>query len=179
MSLLKGMGVTLAVLAGIALLCAGVIRWEKRHSSEEGEEYDERQRYARGNAYRLSFYVSFCYYLGLLFCMKFIEEKDSVYTMLFIGVGLQLMVFHIYCLLSHAALPLSETDKPWRVIYFYSGLAVLAVIDFLKFAVFGKAEGLTELSGNALRSLMLGVTWGSLALMHLIQYFRDRKERDL
>lgn len=174
MNLLKVTGAIVAVLAGIVLLCAGGIRWEKRHSGDQDEEYDERQKYARGNAYRLSFYVSFCYYLGLLWCMRFMEELESVYMLLFVGVGLQLMVFHIYCLLSHAALPLSETDKPWRVIYVYSGLAVLAVIDFLKFAVFGKAEGLTELSGNAVRSLILCVTWGSLALMHLIQYFRDR-----
>ena len=175
MSLLKVTGMILAVLAGIVLLCAGGIRWEKHHCVEKDAEYDERQKYARGNAYRLSFYVSFCYFLGLLFGMPFLEEMETVYMLLFIGVGLQLMVFHVYCLLSHSALPLSETDRPWRVIYIYSGFFVISI---LKFAMYmgEKAADLTNLSGNAVRSLMLSVTWGSLALMYLIQYLRDRRD---
>mgnify|MGYP003313781114 CR=1 FL=1 len=175
MSLLKVTGAILAVLAGIVVLCVGVIRWEKRYSDEKDEKYDERQRYAQGNAYKLCFYVSLCYYLGLLFCMPFMEEMESAYMLMFIGVGLQLMVYHIYCLLSHAALPLSETDRPWRVIYTYSGLWVINIIQFVG-GLLEKAEDLTNLSGDAMRNLMLSVIWGSLALMHLIQYFYDRKE---
>ena len=60
----------LAILGGIAALvalCMAVIRGEKR---KESGEYDERQRQAQGNAYRLSFNVGFFYFIGLFGALK-------------------------------------------------------------------------------------------------------------
>ena len=51
MSILSVIGWILAALAGIVLLCLGVLWVQKRYPSEE---YDERQKIARGKASSLA-----------------------------------------------------------------------------------------------------------------------------
>lgn len=166
----------LAILGGIAALvalCMAVIRGEKR---KESGEYDERQRQAQGNAYRLSFNVGFFYFIGLWLCMGMgrFEEMETVATVLFAGIVMQAMVFHIYCLLSHAALPLSDKGKPWRMIWMHT---CLSAVHFGRFGMklFRDGRYTENTSADSWGELILAVTFGVLALMHLIQYLRDRR----
>ena len=169
MKLLLWFGGILFVLGAVFLLCAGVIRVEKNHHSEN---YDERQKQAMGKAYRISFYASFCYYIGLMFVIDYLGSIKTVSMLLFIGIVIQLMVFNIYCLLAHAALPLSDRGKPWRSVWCYG---VMCAVNLAYFVADINESG-AEVSGNALRNLILAAAFAALALMHLIQYLRDRKE---
>lgn len=158
------------MIAALVVLCLAVIHREKQRKEEN---YDERQAQDRGNAYRISFYVSLFYFLGLLFCMDYLESMESTSMLLYIGVLLQLMVFDIYCLLTHAALPLSER-KPWRAVWCY---AVLCAVNLAYFGM-NVSESGADVSGNALRYLILSAVFGAFALMHLIQYLRDKRGKD-
>lgn len=167
----------IAILGGMAVLvalCMVVIRIEKRSPDTE---YDERQKQVRGNAYRISFYVSFAYFLALLYCVGLgvFDEMESVATLLFTGVVIQMMVFHIYCLLAHAALPLSDKGKPWRAIWGHAGLSAMNFGNF-GMGVFLDGRYAKNASGGHWRNLILAIAFGLLALMHLIQYLRDRRD---
>ena len=167
---LYGVLAILGAWAALVVLCWIVIQEEKQSVDEN---YDERQIQAQGNAYRLSFYVSLCYYLGLLFFGGLLESREAVYLALVIGVVLQMMVYHIYCLLTHAAL--SVSGKPLTAVFFYGAAAVL---NFAHFAMMVFQDGCYAeyASGNVWVRLITAMSFGALSLMHLIQYFRDKRE---
>lgn len=170
----QGFLACLGAIAALMALCMAVIRLEKRNDSGE---FDERQRQIQGNAYRLSFYVGFVYFLGLRFCLFHFGEMEAVATLLFAGIVIQLMVYHIYCLLNHAALPLSDKGKPWRMIWVHGWLSAINFTNFgMKVFLVGRYAN--KDASDPWGELILAVAFAALALMHLIQYFRDRKECD-
>lgn len=169
-----GIGVVLLVVFGVllamVLLCMAAIWLEKK---APGEDYDERQKIARGNAYRLSFFVGAFYFLGLFFYLEISKKLDHVVFWLFVGMELQLMTFHIYCLLKRSALPFSK--KPLHSAISYGLLAVLWVVNFFSWrrADSRFAMGITD---NTLMQLILAVSFGALSVMYLISHFWKEKE---
>ena len=158
------------VLAALVLLCLAVIWFEKK---APGEEFDERQKIDRGNAYRLSLHVGVFYFLGVFTYLQFTKNMEHVLLLLFIGLELQLMAFHIYCLLKRSALPLSQ--KPWHTIISYGIVSVVDVANFLMWRSVDSryTEGIAD---HAWMELMTAVTFGALAVMHLISLLWKEKE---
>ena len=162
-----------AVIAYLMLLSAVVIHIEKKHP---GRDYDERQKQARGNAYRFSFWMGFAYYFVLYIAVLWYFPKDlrpgNVAPAMFFGMLLQAMSFHIYCFFTHADMPLSQ--KPIVSIWSYT---VLAAFNLLELVVDGVKEfSLLEAGLNSLSRLMTGFFFLVLAVLHLIQMLRNRKE---
>ena len=160
-------------VAALMLLCTAVIRFEKKHP---GKDYDERQKQARGNAYRFSFWMGFAYYFVLYIAVLWYFPKDlrpgNVAPAMFIGMLIQAMSFHIYCFFTHADLPLSE--KPIVSIWSYT---VLAAFNLLELVIDGVKEfSLLQPGLNSLSRLMTGFFFLVLAVLHLIQLLRNRKE---
>ena len=154
-------------------LCAAVIRLEKKHPSKD---YDERQKQARGNAYRFSFWLGLLYYFGMYIAALWYFPTElrpgNVAAVIFLGTDLQAISFHIYCLFTHSALPLSE--KPLVPIWSYT---VLAAFNLLEIVVDGVKEfSVLEPGVNSLSRLMTGFFFLVLAVLHLIQYLQNRKE---
>ena len=85
------------------------------------EKFDERQQIERGNAYRFSHWVGMVYYFGLMVYFVFHVGKNEwvlqPFLLLVIGILLQLQSFHIYCLITHSALPLGEKPMPMIIGY--------------------------------------------------------------
>ena len=164
----------LGILAGLVLLCACVIWFEKR---APGETYDERQKIARGNAYRLSTWVGLIYTIAAFAYLEFQSESAAVEatTLLFVGLELQLMAFHIYCLLTNSAMPLGE--KGWITV---GGYLCCGSMNFQSFrqtrGSYARIYGSDVIPEECWMFFSLAVTFVTLAAMHLIRLLWKEKE---
>ena len=170
MTTLQGIGIMLGLLLALVLICIAVIWLERKFPSEK---YDERQKQARGNAHRVSFTLGMVYYLVILAIMiRQVDQPKIVepYLLLFMGILLQVMTVHIYCILTHAALPLSE--KPGLAVGSYLLCAICHLLsnDFTKPMPFvGRgSERWVWLAGM--------ISFFALAIMHGISLMRREKE---
>ena len=115
-----GLIVFLFVIVIAAIVVAGVLAvYLERHFPTE--KFDERQKIARGNAYRFSHWTGMIYYFGLIvyFVLHTGKREWAVepFVLLMIGILIQLQSFHIYCLMTHSALPLGEKPLPMIISY--------------------------------------------------------------
>ena len=159
-------GWILVALAAIVLLCLGVLWVQKRYPSEE---YDERQKIARGKASTLAMIVGVVYFLGIcLWLLNQVEAPKTVepYILVMIGLELMAMVDHTYCLLCHAALPFSQKGISTAICYLICGL-----VDIGQFALRKNWVETISWVGKGrqpLFYLLMGVTFLYLGLMHAI-----------
>ena len=167
-----------AVIASIVL--AGVLAVYVGRNMPS-EKYDERQKIARGDAYRFSHWVGMVYWLGLLvyFVMHTGESEWMIepFLWLVIGILIQLQSFHIYCLLTHSALPLGEKPLPTSIGHFVLG-GMYLLMYFNQYIPLDAAEAAGydgAMSFNLLR-LLVSLDFFALAVMHLIAYLRKEKE---
>ena len=166
------------VIAFIVMACLLAVYVGRNFPSDK---YDERQKIARGDAYRFSHWVGMAYWLGLLvhFVMH-TGESDWViepFLWLVIGILIQLQSFHIYCLITHSALPLGEKPLPTIVGHFVlGGMYLLMYFDQYIPLDAARAAGYDgAMSFNLLR-LLISLDFFALAVMHLIAYLRKEKE---
>lgn len=166
------------VIAFIVMACllAVYVGW-----NFPSDKYDERQKIARGDAYRFSHWVGMVYWLGLLvhFVMHTGEGEWMIepFLWLVIGILIQLQSFHIYCLVTHSALPLGEKPLPTIVGHFVlGGTYLMMYIDQYIPLDAAEAAGYDgAMSFNLLR-LLISLDFFALAVMHLIAYLRKEKE---
>lgn len=166
------MWAVLAVLLLVAV-CAGAIWVERKYP---GESYDERQKIARGNAYRLSFWIGLLYFFGLGIAAILNREWNGaavdLYLLILFGIMLQTLTFHIYCVLTHSALPFSENPKVTIGGYF-----ILCAINLSRFMDdFSQELPFTGEGANKWVQMIQALLFLFLALMHLIQFLRREKE---
>ena len=172
MTIVIGALIIIGVLLLLAVLCWGV-RWLERNVPLE--RYDERQNLARGNAFRVSFWVGMLWYAAAMLCAAGDMLPVDDWLLIYGGVMLQIMVFHIYCLMSGSALPLSA--KPLPTTLSYAILGVGQLWDTLT-NMWVREMPLTGRGSNVWFHLTAAVCFFSLASMHLIQYFWERREAE-
>ena len=109
----------LAGLAVLVLLVFVSIWLEKRKNQQE---YDERQKQIQGKAAMFALGLGSCWYLGLFMAMQYrMAIPLSAATLLVLGLCLQLLAFHIYCLVRGIGLPLKKTGWTMPSIYAING----------------------------------------------------------
>ena len=164
-----------AVMAAIGL--AGVLAVYAGRNFPS-EKYDERQQIDRGNAYRFSWWVGMVYYFCLMTYFVFHTGKSECllepFLLIMIGIMIQLQSFHIYCLMTHSALPLG--DKPMPTIISYFLLGGLYLVQYFYQYIPEDVVGLTGAGSMNLLRLLISLDFFSLAVMHLIAAFRKEKE---
>lgn len=167
-----------AVLAAIGL--AGVLAVYVGRNFHS-EKYDERQQIDRGNAYRFSWWVGMVYYFGLLTYFVFHTGKGEwllePFLLVMIGIMIQLQSFHMYCLMTHSALPLGE--KPMPTVISYCLLGGLYLVQYIYQYIpkdVASAAGLVGAGSMNLLRLLISLDFFSLAVMHLIAALRKEKE---
>ena len=160
----------LGILALLVAVCLGVVWLERRFP---GKKFDERQKIARGNAYRLSSLVGNVYFLVILAIMirwpdltRFVEP----YLLIFLGLELEVMVMHIYCIITHASLPLSEKPAVTICSYLFIGVLYLTMVDF------SRPLDLVGYDSNRLIWLSLGLLFLAVAVMHILSLLHREKE---
>ena len=173
MSILTALAIMGLVLAGIVLVCLGVTRMEK---TAKTSEYDERQQLVRGRGYRLAFWVGFVYLLisiPLLVGYTEGQKKVEPYLLVFGGFMLQNLIFHVYCLLNHAELPLSKNPMVTAL-----GFLLVGIIWLCSFysAQQRNPLSLVGYGSDGWTYLMVAFTFLVMALMHLLQLLRREKE---
>ena len=173
MSVIYAVLLILLGLVGIVLLCLAAVWVEKRYPVED---YDERQKAARGRGYRLSMITGLIYYTCVAFVLIFqVDGKKTIepFLLVVMGIILQGPVLHTYSVLCHAALPLS--GKPVITILsslFCGAVQLIAFYDHSRrFSL-----GLVGHATSAWIFLIAGISFFYLALLHIIQLLRDRKE---
>lgn len=177
MTILEALLIFGGCVAVMVVICLVNIWW--RRSGRPVDNYDERQKIAHGEAFQVSMLVGNFYYLvlAILYVMQKDREQYSVEPFLgiFFGIELQAMLYHIYCLLTHSALPLHQ--KPLSTIISYGALGLL---QFANYYTWYNQHGLTpSLTGDGtiqLIYLMCGVFFLFLAAMHLIAMVWKEKE---
>lgn len=148
----------LAVLLGICALAV----WLRKIYPYHGDEYDERQKQARGDAYRLAFGAGIVY--DLLIAMGIGMENpsaDLVFSLLLAGIFGQVMLVIFYCFLTHAELPLGKKPLGYAVSSF--ALSMLNILEFL-------------LVGQSWVKLAAGMCFLTMAVLYLIAYIRQKRE---
>ena len=142
------------------------------------EKFDERQKINRGDAYRFSHWMGIIDYFGLLVYFVFHTGKAEwaiePFVLLFIGILIQLQSFHIYCLMTHSALPLGE--KPIPMIVSYTMLGGIYLAQYYLQYIPENTVGLTGAESMNLFRLLLAFDFFALALLHLIAYLRKERE---
>ena len=166
------------VLAAMVAACAVTVYLERNFPSEK---FDERQKIARGNAYRFSHGVGLIYYFGLMVYFTIHTGKTEwpaePFLLVFIGILLQLQSFHIYCVMSHSALPLGEKPTPTIISYFILGSMWLAMCFVQHIPVdAAAAAGYTGAGSFNLFRLLIALDFYALAGLHLISLLRKEKE---
>lgn len=166
---------TVVVIALIVLLCGLSVYLGQNFPLEK---YDERQKIERGNAYRFSHWTGMIYYFGLLVYFVFHTGKTAwsiePYVLILIGILIQLQSFHIYCLMTHSALPLGEKPLATVVGYFLMGGIYLAQY-YLQY-IPENVVGLTGADSMNLFRLLISFDFFALAVLHLIAMLRKEKE---
>lgn len=166
---------TITVIALIVAACALVVYVGRNFPSEK---FDERQMIDRGNAYRFSHWVGVIYYIGLLAYFAFrIGKREWVlepFLLVTIGILIQLQSFHIYCLMTHSALPLGEKPVPTIIGNFLLGGLYLAQYFFQYIPE--NTVGLTGYESMNLFRLLISFDFLALAVMYLIAMLRKEKE---
>ena len=163
------------VIAIILLACVLAVYVGRNFTSEK---FDERQQIDRGHAYRFSWWVSMVYYFGLAVYFIFRNGKSEwilePYLLLFIGILIQLQSFHVYCLMTHSALPLGEKPVPTIISNFLLGSMYLAQYYFQ--FIPDDTPYLSGAKSMNLFRLLIALDFFSMAVMHLIAYLRKEKE---
>ena len=170
MLVLKGILWMAAALLGITALCWYRLWIEKKAPSDD---YDERQKIEQGKANGITMLTGLIYFVVLMCWMERGTLPADPRFLIFVGILLELMVYHIYCLMTHAALPLSR--KPKSAIGSY---VTLGIIWTLRACMYDPAWGM-DLHGTGVgfwRFVLTAFCAFSLAAMHLISYLRDKKE---
>lgn len=164
-----------AVLAAIGLAGAFAVYAGRNFTSKK---YDERQQLDRGNAYRFSWWVGMVYYFGLLTYFVFHTGKGEwllePYLLVMIGLLIQLQSFHVYCLMTHSALPLGEKPMPAITGYFFLG--ALYLVQYFQQYIPEDVVGITGAESMNLFRLLISLDFFSMAIMHLIAAIRKEKE---
>ncbi len=162
--------IILLLLLGNVLLCFAAVWFEKKFP---GRQYDERQILARSKAHRLAYWVGFVYYMVVVMILIYqVEGTKTVepYLLVLGGVFLQELVIHTYCLITHAALPLSQNPAPT-----IAGFIFMGITHILTFWVHYKRYGTILTVGQSTIVyvyLITGIGFLYLALLHLIQALR-------
>ena len=173
MSVFLAVSYILLVLACIVWLCLAAVWLERRYPMQD---YDERQKAARGRGYRLSFWTGILYYacVALVLIQQVNGEKTiEPWLLVVIGILLQALVLHTYALLSHAALPLS--GKPLVMVF---SCLFCGTLQFINFSMHREqySMSLVGYGTSAWIFLIAGIGFFYLAALYLIQLLRDRKE---
>ncbi len=167
------MFVCLVTLAVLCLLCWGYRAYNRRH---ENKQYDERQQKARLEASQVSNIFTYVYFFGVFVYLSagYFNQTDTFPAFLLVSYGLlmKLVSYHIYCIFSHAALPLGE--RPSAMIIFYGGLAFLQAWKFADHVRLGHLHTAGTL--YVIDYLLGAIGFGFLAILYLISMLRKEKE---
>ena len=97
----------------------------------------------------------------------------EAYLLVFGGFMLLTVVFHVYCFINHAAMPLSS--KPLAVIPCYLIIGVMYLVPFRNIQRWGDIS-LVGQTSMGIFDLMMSFYWLTLAALHIIEIFRREKE---
>lgn len=175
MKLSSVIGVLVAIVAAVLGVCI-VARLVEKHFPREN--FDERQKIARGNAYRVSFWLGVVYNLGvLIYLTGLMDGRKPLIEPYLLAVGgfwLVTLCFHGYCLLADAALPLGQKTKGMAIGYLMIGAMQLsmALNQYRRHPVLS----LVGRESHTVMMLMLGVFFLSLSVMYTIRTVWQEKE---
>lgn len=173
MSIITVAGVMLAVLVGIVLFCFGATWLEKQ---KHGDFYDERQLVVRGRAYELAFKVSeFCFLPMIALFVYQVDDEKFVepYLVVIACFAIKSLVFHTYCMMNHAALPVSQ--KPFINFVGFLVMGGFAVRSFIR-SVEDCPLSLVGYGSWGVAVLLFALYLFFIALMYLLQLLRQEKE---
>lgn len=150
---------TVIVLAALFGLCHLAVKLQKDFPSEK---YDERQKIARGDGYRLAFWTGIVYYVAIMIAIGF-EDLDSFssVTLITMGILVEAMVLHFHGFLTHSALPLGE--KPMISIVCWSIMGVMYLVEY--FFLY-----------PSWYQIVYGLCFLTMALLHILSLLRKEEE---
>lgn len=172
MTILGAVLTIFGVFIVLLLTCLFADAYEKRCPSES---YDERQQVTRGKAYRFAFWLGLIYNLLVVTLGAFDGTAHELYFLVMVGLMLQVMAFHICCLIGHAVLPLSQKPVFTIVTDFMVGVCDLGLL-WGSGATLGTK--ISEIGNLDWLQLICGICFILLGIMHLIQLYWDKREEE-
>ncbi len=174
MSTLQAVLWILGVAIAIAAVCAVSI---SIGNQKESKMYDERQKAARNEGYRVAFYVGAVYYAYMIPNLK---GKNYLgvepYLLLLFGLLMQILTVHIYALLKDSALPLGE--KPGWMAATYTVWGINHLLNMPRYHTDVVGLPLMGYGSEKWIYFSTGCLFFLLALSHLISMLRHRKDKE-
>ena len=140
------------------------------------EAYDERQKQAQGRAFEICYFVQVIFTCLVVYCYDEPHYTQSGISLswrgiIVLGFLIQALLYHICCLLQDAALPFSK--KPWGTILSYTCTCAVSLLQYFVY----KDDYFYPPETQEYLWLFLATGVGSfyLILLHLIQFFRNKR----
>lgn len=179
--LIFGMLVAMAVMVLLAIISI----WSEKRRQQQ--EYDERQEQIQGKAAMFALLLGSCYYLGLFAAMTFAEMLPlPESTLLILGLCLQLLSYHLYCLVRGIGLPLNQTRWMMPVVYGFNGITQFILfrnnMRYLEaFHAYSEVEPNHTLpdpgdGASIWLQLIMAVTFMAMAVIYLIPLLREERD---
>lgn len=152
--------------------------WRYMDNKVPLEDYDERQQFYHGRAFRFAFFVGVVYYV-VAACILNVQRRNGADwiepdLLVFIGVQLMICAFHFYCLLTQSALPFS--DKGNGALANYAIMGTICLIRFHWGSDYWDGMPLTGAGSAKWLHLIACITFYALLAMHLFVRLRKEKE---
>lgn len=166
--------ICIAVLAVLVAICAVCFWWDR---NGENKAYDERQLLEQGRARAVADTVGMTYFFLLAVLLMYedgwLTQKIPVYLLILIGLLIQAMTYHIYCVMTHALLPFGQSP-----IMTILSAVLMSLFQFWDVAIVYPMEARISgtLGSGSLLHLILGMSFAFYALIHLIALLRKERE---
>lgn len=174
MTIIQAFVLLLGILAVIIGICLLSLFLRKRFPRKD---FDERQKLAQGEAYRVSFLMLLTYLIVILALdAAGLLEEVSLQLIILLELVVGLLTYDTYCMFTGASLPVGEA--PGKSALVSGGLSLLWFIQFFGYLrLKGSFKSVLSLSDTThwLR-LLMGVAFGYSAIAYCVQFWKEQKE---
>ncbi len=165
-------------VVGILLVVLIKFLFDRRKTEQKkGCDYDERQRLARGEAFKYGFFTLLAWVVFTsVICEDGMPQWCSLLVLNMTGVGLALLVFGCYCIAKDAYMSLREKPLSMYIVTGVAGFSNLGVA----LHHFGEQGGLFEDGklGLSMVNLILGIVFIVLLAVFFAKMRQNQEETE-
>lgn len=165
-------------IVGLLLVVLVKFLFDRRKTEQKkGCDYDERQRLARGEAFKYGFFTLLAWVVFTsVICEDGMPQWCSMLVLNMTGVGLALLVFGCYCIAKDAYMSLREKPLSMYIVTGVAGFSNLGVA----LHHFGEQGGLFEDGklGLSMVNLILGIVFIVLLAVFFAKMRQNQEETE-
>lgn len=165
--------ILLIIVGALVLLGLCWVLLRAGRAGNQNDEYDERQRLERGNAYRIAFWIGIAYYVVVITLGAMDGTAEILHFLVMVGIQIQILAFHFCCLLTQSLFSLVKNTRTSIGVDFLLG--TLSLYNAFRGGVTLDTK-VSELGTSGWIELLCGMAFIYMGLMQVIQLLCREKE---